>query len=106
MKKCIICGYSNKILRHHNRYFPEEIIYLCKRCHSIIHNYNSLQLLQLTLIVEKYADNWLDTKKFYKENHNDGSRLEAELQSLDSIISEREAAIDLLKHWKESDEIQ
>jgi len=41
-KKCKKCGSENKIHIHHITYEPEETIQLCKRCHKVITNINTL----------------------------------------------------------------
>ena len=37
MKSCVICGKKKDLVVHHVRYIPEEIIILCRSCHSKVH---------------------------------------------------------------------
>ena len=35
--KCSICGSERQIIQHHESYYPEKTIWLCRSCHQIIH---------------------------------------------------------------------
>ena len=34
---CNYCGKETKIEAHHYRYVPEDYVWVCKKCHAILH---------------------------------------------------------------------
>ena len=35
--KCTICGSERQVVEHHESYYPEKTIWVCRSCHQIIH---------------------------------------------------------------------
>jgi len=36
---CKICQIAEAVQKHHVKYFPEEIVPVCDKCHKIIHSW-------------------------------------------------------------------
>jgi len=34
---CSICGSENYVVEHHESYYPEKTIWVCRSCHQVIH---------------------------------------------------------------------
>ena len=83
--KCPLCGktesiikfkrgvYKTNFIKHHQSYYPEEIVLVCYKCHRLLHEGNSNHLRMVAGWIDKYSHNWKDMKKFYNEkklNHN------------------------------------
>jgi hypothetical protein len=100
MKKCRICESENNLIQHHNSYFPERIITVCKRCHRIIHSgLNQAQLIEIALLVGRHGGQWHeDFERFIKEKGY--SRVSNKLDEIEDVIAEKEMAIDLLTNWE------
>ena len=35
---CSICGSTENVINHHESYFPEKIIKVCRKCHKKLHS--------------------------------------------------------------------
>ena len=81
LPRCAIClrpgTYNAKgvvsLDHHHNSYFPEDIILLCRACHTLIHSYSAKQIREMAKnyvraasMSQKYSHNWEDSKRFYR----------------------------------------
>ncbi len=101
---CSICSSSKQVILHHNKYFPiEEVIPLCRKCHWVLHSFNPIQLLAITILVEKYSEHLADAPKFYSLKRSRKARVsEGDLKLITDIVEEREIAEDIIKHWGES----
>jgi len=41
--RCTVCGSEENIQRHHLSYEPEVTIFLCRKCHTLIHRKRKIQ---------------------------------------------------------------
>ena len=38
MARCLYCGQEKKLIKHHESYNPEKIVYICQSCHYLLHS--------------------------------------------------------------------
>ena len=94
---CIKCSSKNNIHRHHVTYDPEVIVLLCKRCHKLITNIN-------TLVAENYNERTTLTNS--QRERLQSFFLITEIWILKAILPQRLLLLDKKQSHKKKDKIK
>lgn len=62
--ECEICEKNKNLVNHHVSYFPEEIIVLCNKCHTILHKTTNRD--QCELLPDMKRSTWKKIKRLFK----------------------------------------
>jgi AbrB family looped-hinge helix DNA binding protein len=67
--KCLICGSTKNVVKHHINYENGDIVYLCQSCHIKIHKNQNFKKFYAKLVPDELKWSWkLEYKKYFLAN--------------------------------------
>lgn len=104
--KCELCGKEDqsKLINHHVSYIPEEIIVICRKCHSEIHGKNKRDS---EIMPELSKKDWKLIKRllYYSDLSKIKERFSDTNNSLLDIFRDPKILEEIVEDWPTDEEI-